>query len=146
MKFMRAAVFAVLALSVSACAQLEGVGKAALAVATGSSVADVAPVTLGDAEKVLTLAHNAVNYAGVQLIYNATPPPSGSGLLHGDAAAQAKVIFDKAVAALAIADHADAVANTQGILDAVGQAQGFIDQFKALGLAAPPGVTPPAAH
>lgn len=140
-------VIASLALSLSACGTpLEPIGTAIIAVASGSSVAQVAPVTLGDAEKVLNLAHNAVNYAGVQLIYNATPPPSGSGLLHGAAAASAKVIFDKAVAALAIADKADAVANTQGILDAVGQAQGLIDQFKALNLAAPPGVTPPASH
>ena len=115
-------------------------------VASGGTVASVAPVTLGDAEKVLTISHNVVNYAGVQLIYNSTEPPAGSGLLHGKAATDARAIYDKAVDVLKIGDQADAVANTAGILDAVGQVQGLVGQFNALGLAAPPGVTPPATH
>lgn len=141
------------ALAVGGCAGFS-FGSAVSAVGTvltGGTVANVAPVTLGDAEKTLTLAHNAVNYFGAELLYNAqTPAEGGSGLLHGPAAATARVYFDKAVAALKIADQADAVANTAGILDAVSQAQGFVAQFKALagtnGLAAPPGLTPPADH
>lgn len=139
------------ALTLSGCDTVKAVATAGYDVVTGQSIAQVAPTTLADAEKALTLAHNAVNYVSLELIYNAnTPPQGGSGLLHGQAAADAKVIYDKAVAYLAIADKADAVANTQGILDAVGSAQDLVTQFNALGAAnnitPPPGVTPPATH
>lgn len=118
------------------------------AVLDGQSVAQIAPVTLADAEKKLTIAHNGVNYISAQLIYNATPPPDGSGLIHGTLATTLRGYYAKAIAALKLADDADDAANTQSILSNVANAQTFIDDFKALAatsaLKAPPGLTPPA--
>lgn len=148
MKMLRLIPLAFAAMLLSACGTTLGtVADGLYTVVSGGTVASVAPVTLGDAEKALTIAHNLVNYAGVELLYNATPvEQGGSGLLHGQAATDAKTVYDKAVGYLDVADQADQVANTSGILTAVGAVQGLVAQFKALGLAAPPGVTPPATH
>lgn len=149
MKMLRLLPLAFAAMLLSACGgtTLGTVADGLYTVVSGGTVASIAPVTLGDAEKGLTIAHNLVNYVGVQLIYNATPvDQGGSGLLHGQAATDAKTVYDKAVGYLDVADQADQVANTSGILTAIGQAQGLVAQFKALALAPPPGVTPPATH
>lgn len=149
-RFLAAALIASLALGGCASGNFGTALSNAGTILTGGTVADVAPVTLGDAEKVLTISHNTVNYVGVQLIYNSPPPLGVTGLLHGRDATTAKGIFDKAVGILDIGDKADAVANTQGILSAVGDVQDLVSQFNALkvtdSLVAPPGITPPPTH
>lgn len=138
------------ALMLGGCQDLKLLGNATLAVVTGETVADVAPSTLADAEKVLTIAHLAVNYIGEELKYNALPPPEGSGLLHGDAAHKARVLYAKMVAALRVGDKADDIANTAGILSAVAQVQDLRTQFDTIAglsaLTAPPGVSAPPTH
>jgi len=94
---------------------------------TGQSVAQVAPTTIADAEKALTIAHLAYQALGETLKSGAD-----SGILHGPNAATAKSYYDKAGDYLDVADKADAAANAQGIFSAVASAESFITQAKAL--------------
>ncbi len=85
------------------------------------------PADLGSAEKSLTLAHLA--YQGISdTILAATK----SGVLKGTAAAQTKVYYDKAGAALDVADKADTAANAPDIITAVLQANDAITQASNL--------------
>lgn len=106
------------ALALSGCGGLSG--------CAGTSISQVAPKTVADAEKALTLAHLAYDGLGQALKAAAT-----SGLLHGADAAKAKVLYDQAGDAIALADKADSVANAQGIYDAVTQANDLITQASA---------------
>lgn len=94
---------------------------------TGQSVAQVAPTTIADAEKGLTIANLAQQGLGYTLQDAAV-----SGILHGSAAAQAKGYYDKAGDFLLTAKAADEAANAQGVFAAVGSAEDFINQAKAL--------------
>lgn len=94
---------------------------------TSGSVATVAPQTVADAEKALTVAHLAYNAVSLNLL-DATK----SGLLHGTNAATAKVYYDQAGAALDAADAADRLTNAQGIMAKVTEAEGLIVQIQTL--------------
>lgn len=111
-----------LIIPLSGCAQLSG----ALQVATGS-VATVAPATVADAEKALTVAHLAYNAVSLNLL-DATK----SGLLHGTNAATAKVYYDQAGDALAAADQLDKLANANGVLAKINEAEALIVKIKGL--------------
>lgn len=98
-----------------------------LAVATGHSVASVAPKVSLTAEKSLTLAHLAYNEVGELLIDAAE-----HGYLHGDNARIAKNWYDRAGDALRVADAADKAANEPGIFAAVADATDAIYAVKVL--------------
>jgi hypothetical protein len=98
----------------------------AFQVATGS-VATVAPVTISDAEKGLTVAHLALN-AVAENILTATH----NGTLHGTLAGEVKTLFDKADDALKAADQADSLANAPGITAKVKEATDLIATIQNL--------------
>lgn len=93
----------------------------------GGSVAQVAPATITQAEKSLTLAHLAYDGLGATLKAAAT-----TGVLHGSAAANAKTYYDKAGDALLVADKADDAANASGVMAAISTANDAIVQAKSL--------------
>ena len=100
---------------------------AAAPLAACSSLAQLAPQSIADAEKALTLAHLAYDGAGTAL-QNATQ----SGALHGADAATAKALYDQAGQALDTADQADAVANARGVFAALAQASALLTQIHTL--------------
>lgn len=83
--------------------------------------------TLEDAEKALTVAHLAYQAAGVAL-----EEAARNGGLHGDDAARAQALYDKAGAALDLADRADAAANADGVLAQAVAAQAALADIAAL--------------
>jgi hypothetical protein len=83
--------------------------------------------TLQDAEKALTLAHLTYQAAGVAL-----EDAAQSGALHGEDAAEAQALYDKAGDALDLADKADAAANADGVLEEVAAAQAVIAELDKL--------------
>ncbi|HWA91801.1 MAG TPA: hypothetical protein VG889_17315 [Rhizomicrobium sp.] len=91
----------------------------------GCSFTDAA--TLQDAEKALTIAHLAYQAAGVAL-----EDAAKSGALHGDDAAKAQALYDKAGDALVLADEADAAANADGVLEEAAAAQALIADLDKL--------------
>lgn len=97
------------------------------ALATGNSVASTAPAVSSTVEKSLTIAHLAYNAVGQQLINNAK-----SGVLHGSAAATAKIAYDKAGDAISVADKAEQASNEPGIIAAVNTATDAISQANSL--------------
>lgn len=106
---------------------LTGCGSLSGCAIPGGSVAEQAPETVLAAEKTLTVAHLALASIGNDLI-----ALSASGTLRGNAAATAKVWYDRADDALRAADAADRAANAQGILEAVRLAQDAIFQANAI--------------
>jgi hypothetical protein len=94
---------------------------------SGNSVAQQAPQTIEVAEKGLTVVHLAYNGAGIAL-----QQAAASGLLHGDAAAKAKSVYDQVGDAIQAADAADAAANAQGVFTQVAAAQDLLAQLVAL--------------
>lgn len=97
------------------------------ALATGHSVASTAPTVSANVEKSLTIAHLAYNAVGQELINNAK-----SGVLHGGAAATAKIAYDKAGDTLLVADKAEQASNEPGIIAAVSMATDAISQANSL--------------
>lgn len=93
----------------------------------GNSIASSAPGVSIAAEKSLTIAHLAYNGIGGALVSAAQ-----TGVLHGPNAADARVLYDKAGDALAVADKADAAANEQGVINAVSAATDAISAAQAL--------------
>jgi uncharacterized lipoprotein NlpE involved in copper resistance len=93
----------------------------------GCNGVNVSQGALTTAEKSLTIAHLAYNGAGTAL-----KSAADSGVLKGQNAAQAKVYFDKAGDALALADKADTAANAQGILAQITIAEDLLAQASAL--------------
>lgn len=112
---------AALCLSVGGCALLP------TPFVNGQSVAQSAPGISANAEKALTILHQAYNSLGTELMTNAK-----SGLLHGAAAASAKSWYDKAGDAILVADRADLAANETGLLAAIADANSAISQAKTL--------------
>ena len=103
-------------------------------VLTGS-VAQSAPVTTAQAEKVLTVAHLALNTISVNILAatdSCVKHHDNSCALHGDNAATAKIMYDTASDALTAADQIDAVANAQGVIDKVDAAETLIAQINKL--------------
>lgn len=113
-------VVALVALPLAGCSTIEGL-------IGGGSIAQSNQSEVTTAEKYLTITHLSYDGVGVTLRSEAQ-----SGALHGDAAKQAKVIYDQAGAALDAADQADKVANAQGINAAVAQAAALITQLDTL--------------
>lgn len=107
-------------------------GVTSCGVLTGGSVADQAPETVLTAEKTLTVAHLALEQVGNQLIELAQ-----SGVLRGQAAAEAKVWYDRADDALKAADTADKAANVMGIINAVRLAEDALFQANTIIKGAP---------
>lgn len=95
-------------------------------VLTGS-VASTAPVTVGDAEKALTIAHLALNDLAPIIIEAAH-----NGTLHGTNATSVKSWYDQADNLLHTADALDVVANAQGVMDKVNAANALIVQIHPL--------------
>lgn len=114
--------FVALALTLGGCAN---VGPA-FDVLTGS-VATTAPVTIGEAEKVLTVAHLAYNTVSENIITATT-----LGTLHGTNAATVKLWYDKAGDALLAADQLDKVANAQGVMDKVSTINTLLAQIASI--------------
>lgn len=128
MKLSRLLLPLALSLSLMGCQTIAAGLAAGTSVVTGQSVAQVAPVTVKDAEKGLIVAHLALNFVGQQLIEQAQP----GGLLHGEAALTAKHYYDVADDALRAADKADEAANAQGIVTAVSKANDALAQFNSI--------------
>lgn len=118
MKIFRPITFAVL-LAVAGCTNTP--------IVNGQSVAQTNPAVSINAEKALTVAHQAYNALGTQLIANAH-----SGLIHGAAAATAKKLYDTAGDAILAADQADKAANETNLMAALSDANSAIAQAKTL--------------
>lgn len=127
MKKRLAYTFVALSLALAGCGSIQG-----CAFLSGQSVADQAPETILTAEKALTVAHLALEQVGNRLIELAQ-----SGVLRGQAAAEAKVWYDRADDALKAADTADKAANVMGVLNAVRLAQDALFQANTIIKGAP---------
>lgn len=112
-----------LSFSVGGCAAFGG----DVPLANGQSISASNPGISQEATKILTATHQAYNALGQILLDNAR-----SGVLHGDAAAKAKVWYDKAGDALDVADKAKATSDESGILAAVAKAKSAIASAKSL--------------
>lgn len=97
------------------------------ALVSGQSVAQSSPGISINTEKALTITHLA--FQGVS---DAILSATSTGLLKGANAAQVRVYYDKAGAALDVADTADKALNEQGVLSAISDAQDAISQAKTL--------------
>lgn len=109
------------------CVPLASCQQADTPIVNGSSVADTSPEVFANAQKGLTVAHLAYNAIGSQILQ-----ATSSGLLKGNAAAQVKVVYDKAGDALNIADTAERAGNTTNLLHAIQEANSAISQAKSL--------------
>jgi hypothetical protein len=108
-------------------ASLALAGGSTLTGCASQSIADQAPETVLTAEKALTVAHLALQRVGDTLVAAST-----RGALRGEAAATAKVWYDRADDALRAADTFDTAANTNGILNQIRIAHDAIFQANAI--------------
>lgn len=93
----------------------------------GQSVASVNPKVSLEAQKILIATHQAYNALGQLLIDNAH-----NGLIHGQTAANAKKLYDKAGDSLLLADAAESASNEANLFSAVSDAKSLITQAKTL--------------
>lgn len=99
-----------------------------LSLAVGGCASQIIqPQSLSDAEKALTVAHIAYNAVGSELL-----TLSANGTLHGTAAAQAKIAYDKAGLALDAGDSADRAGSATDLYTAVTEAQTAIAQVQSI--------------
>lgn len=114
---------AFLVMSLSGCEAIGG----STPILNGQSVSQANPKISLEAQKILIATHQAYNALGQLLIDNAH-----SGLIHGQTAANAKKLYDKAGDALLLADAAETSSNEANLFTAISDAKSLIAQARTL--------------